>query len=132
PTIVEVYVATIRCGRWYLLFTLAFCFCQAGDGIRYFHVTGVQTCALPICVRRHLVLVVQRRAEEHLEVGEASGGLVPCPQPRQVVGDDVAVVTGHLVVEMEVGTGKDRKSTRLNSSHVKISYAVFCLKKKIK
>src|SRR5690606_42039096 len=26
--------------------------------------------------------------------------------------------------------GADRKSTRLNSSHVKISYAVFCLKKK--
>src|SRR5690606_41928722 len=33
----------------------------------------------------------------------------------------------------EVGlqnTYQDRKSTRLNSSHVKISYAVFCLKKK--
>src|SRR5690606_39659442 len=28
--------------------------------------------------------------------------------------------------------GLDRKSTRLNSSHVKISYAVFCLKKKKK
>src|SRR5690606_5688399 len=28
------------------------------------------------------------------------------------------------------GYGQDRKSTRLNSSHVKISYAVFCLKKK--
>src|SRR5690606_39797355 len=28
------------------------------------------------------------------------------------------------------GTSRDRKSTRLNSSHVKISYAVFCLKKK--
>src|SRR5690554_7294868 len=30
------------------------------------------------------------------------------------------------------GTGntRDRKSTRLNSSHVRISYAVFCLKKK--
>src|SRR5690606_41038607 len=27
---------------------------------------------------------------------------------------------------------QDRKSTRLNSSHVKISYAVFCLKKKTK
>src|SRR5699024_12375615 len=26
--------------------------------------------------------------------------------------------------------GRDRKSTRLNSSHVSISYAVFCLKKK--
>src|SRR5690606_39836918 len=31
----------------------------------------------------------------------------------------------------ERGGGGDRKSTRLNSSHVKISYAVFCLKKKI-
>src|SRR5690606_41991144 len=29
-------------------------------------------------------------------------------------------------------TAGDRKSTRLNSSHVKISYAVFCLKKKKK
>src|SRR5690606_40315595 len=28
------------------------------------------------------------------------------------------------------GSGVNRKSTRLNSSHVKISYAVFCLKKK--
>src|SRR5690606_39753553 len=28
------------------------------------------------------------------------------------------------------GASRDRKSTRLNSSHVKISYAVFCLKKK--
>src|SRR5690349_24062188 len=28
--------------------------------------------------------------------------------------------------------GRDRKSTRLNSSHVEISYAVFCLKKKKK
>src|SRR3712207_8061078 len=28
------------------------------------------------------------------------------------------------------GPGRDRKSTRLNSSHANISYAVFCLKKK--
>src|SRR5438874_8104309 len=28
------------------------------------------------------------------------------------------------------GVGEDRKSTRLNSSHVEISYAVFCSKKK--
>src|SRR5690606_39593544 len=34
---------------------------------------------------------------------------------------------GHAGVEPDVVT--DRKSTRLNSSHVKISYAVFCLKK---
>src|SRR2546430_9490632 len=31
----------------------------------------------------------------------------------------------------ERGGGRDRKSTRLNSSHSQISYAVFCLKKKI-
>src|SRR5690606_41084477 len=30
------------------------------------------------------------------------------------------------------GADEDRKSTRLNSSHVKISYAVFCLKKRIR
>src|SRR3712207_8430756 len=30
------------------------------------------------------------------------------------------------------GTAQDRKSTRLNSSHANISYAVFCLKKKKK
>src|SRR5436309_11634380 len=30
----------------------------------------------------------------------------------------------------EIMPAADRKSTRLNSSHVKISYAVFCLKKK--
>src|SRR6266571_4087886 len=30
------------------------------------------------------------------------------------------------------GTSGDRKSTRLNSSHMSISYAVFCLKKKTK
>src|SRR5690606_41414947 len=34
------------------------------------------------------------------------------------------------VVEVNAGPGLDRKSTRLNSSHVKISYAVFCVKKK--
>src|SRR5690606_39813497 len=32
--------------------------------------------------------------------------------------------------ELAADTSIDRKSTRLNSSHVKISYAVFCLKKK--
>src|SRR5690349_22869687 len=36
---------------------------------------------------------------------------------------------GTLALEPEE-TGRDRKSTRLNSSHVEISYAVFCLKKK--
>src|SRR5690625_6934878 len=40
----------------------------------------------------------------------------------------VMVVLGGFV--KIIGVNKDRKSTRLNSSHVAISYAVFCLKKK--
>src|SRR3712207_7771891 len=32
---------------------------------------------------------------------------------------------------IELAGGRDRKSTRLNSSHANISYAVFCLKKQI-
>src|SRR5690554_841714 len=40
--------------------------------------------------------------------------------------------SGYLISRVPVGCGwnLDRKSTRLNSSHVRISYAVFCLKKK--
>src|SRR3712207_8238436 len=41
-------------------------------------------------------------------------------------GDDVGGVDAPLGRELDT----DRKSTRLNSSHANISYAVFCLKKK--
>src|SRR5437667_8585081 len=43
---------------------------------------------------------------------------------REVVGGVAIRAQQHEVVE------QDRKSTRLNSSHITISYAVFCLKKK--
>src|SRR5256885_9997058 len=36
----------------------------------------------------------------------------------------------HVALALHVVEGRDRKSTRLNSSHLVISYAVFCLKKK--
>src|SRR2546427_7994118 len=36
------------------------------------------------------------------------------------------------VAELRLAAARDRKSTRLNSSHSQISYAVFCLKKKKK
>src|SRR5690554_7023187 len=54
-------------------------------------------------------------------------GPVPAPSPKP----------GGMGTQMERraprnSPGIDRKSTRLNSSHVRISYAVFCLKKKIK
>src|SRR3712207_8256434 len=42
-------------------------------------------------------------------------------------GDDLA---GARLLDVLAVVGVDRKSTRLNSSHANISYAVFCLKKK--
>src|SRR3712207_9188302 len=54
------------------------------------------------------------------------------------VGAEVAEVPARLDVQARVRLGVDqavegdRKSTRLNSSHANISYAVFCLKKKKK
>src|SRR3712207_7464503 len=42
-----------------------------------------------------------------------------------------ALEPGRAVARLtDLGWGQDRKSTRLNSSHANISYAVFCLKKK--
>src|SRR5690554_5968849 len=53
---------------------------------------------------------------------------------REVLGTssgvEVRVVKGRVLLEGEVSGEQDRKSTRLNSSHVRSSYAVFCLKKK--
>src|SRR5690242_21623315 len=45
----------------------------------------------------------------------------------------VPVILGYLFIAVFglITLGLDRKSTRLNSSHMSISYAVFCLKKKI-
>src|SRR5207244_12618119 len=44
----------------------------------------------------------------------------------------IAALRGQpAVIEAQGGNSRDRKSTRLNSSHQIISYAVFCLKKKI-
>src|SRR3989475_5790714 len=93
-----------------------FFFFQAEDGIRDLTVTGVQTCALPICFTVTLPVV------ERPEVAEAAPSPVaPATRCARV-----------LVVDDEDQLRKlvDRKSTRLNSSHSQISYAVFCLKKK--
>src|SRR5256885_10366775 len=54
---------------------------------------------------------------------------------RALERDHEAVRARHHVLYVEAqisGAAADRKSTRLNSSHLVISYAVFCLKKKKK
>src|SRR5256885_4530769 len=51
--------------------------------------------------------------------------------PRALKGMDLQVrLRGSSMADLFPLTGLDRKSTRLNSSHLVISYAVFCLKKK--
>src|SRR2546430_7695556 len=85
-----------------------FFFFQAEDGIRDLTVTGVQTCALPICTL-------------------ASTGRVVLAGTAAATAARPSCSCSRVMVNFMLG---DRKSTRLNSSHSQISYAVFCLKKK--
>src|SRR2546430_6155481 len=118
---------------------LFFFFFQAEDGIRDLTVTGVQTCALPIYWRERPgtgtrvnsggVNIIfsdsnthHRGAENYRRSGEVDAMRLPKDSyfANQVMWD------GWVDVERP---RTDRKSTRLNSSHSQISYAVFCLKK---
>src|SRR5699024_1902758 len=59
----------------------------------------------------------------------AVGGVAP-HAPDHLLGE--FAIERLLQPVAHVPSSRDRKSTRLNSSHVSISYAVFCLKKKTK
>src|SRR5690242_20976956 len=58
--------------------------------------------------------------------------LQACRARKQRPGGVGPVIGGKDQRRRPVAIGRDRKSTRLNSSHMSISYAVFCLKKKKK
>src|SRR5204862_6818360 len=62
-----------------------------------------------------------RRRDRHVH---ACGAVARHVEPRPV--------TNRHGIDTDTCAVRDRKSTRLNSSHVEISYAVFCLKKKKK
>src|SRR2546422_1147394 len=65
--------------------------------------------------------------------GRGSRRLQPALQPgKQHIGEDREQRDQHRALQDERQFVGDRKSTRLNSSHGYISYAVFCLKKKKK
>src|SRR5207249_6957164 len=80
--------------------------------------------------------VVRHRRQIVGAVGERDD-LVVVPVLPQLLetGVEIAEMGDHsnygLAVELDHEPQQDRKSTRLNSSHVSISYAVFCLKKKM-
>src|SRR5437660_2186811 len=109
-----------------------FFFFQAEDGIRDGHVTGVQTCALPICPGTPAGRLLRSywqpiAAVEEMPIGGA-------PMPVRIMSEDLVLFRDDkdrlgLIGQFCPHRG-DRKSTRLNSIHVAISYAVFCLKKK--
>src|SRR5207302_10048039 len=67
----------------------------------------------------------------HWRLGEAAEATVPGDADRLVGALDALLenAVAHTGPTRR-SASPDRKSTRLNSSHVKISYAVFCLKKK--
>src|SRR5699024_12800482 len=87
--------------------------------------------ALPICrlaVRRRGLLGSRhgRRGERGMTMPADQNEWFRCLNAG--LPDDVARLKAAGYYEEAIG--RDRKSTRLNSSHVSISYAVFCLKKK--
>src|SRR5699024_12673880 len=72
---------------------------------------------------------LERSAQEHVELLEliVAGDIA---RAGALMRQHIGHVRGVWAGRPESDDGKDRKSTRLNSSHVSISYAVFCLKKK--
>src|SRR3989449_7415980 len=106
---------------------MLFFFFQAEDGIRDVAVTGVQTCALPIS-SSSLIVPMRSRARYAGSAQPRAG-----QRSRELCGATVAEMRPSFTprcAAARVSSGQDRKSTRLNSSHGYISYAVFCLKKK--
>src|SRR2546429_2208328 len=103
-------------------------FYQAEDGIRDVAVTGVQTCALPISAL--FLGAAGFAAKAALEARKT-----PAIAPARIDGAETlapnSALNFHYPTEKDSAIlVRDRKSTRLNSSHGYISYAVFCLKKK--
>src|SRR5690606_40626301 len=79
-----------------------FFFVQAEDGIRDFHVTGVQTCALPISVRT--VTLGNRRIEVLYEAGEIAARV-------RALADEIAGANLErlLVVPVQIGRASCRE-----------------------
>src|SRR5207244_5187644 len=69
----------------------------------------------------------------YTRAAEREGPELRCPTTATIAGSAYNCSATRTAVSSlpESSTTRDRKSTRLNSSHQIISYAVFCLKKKI-
>src|SRR3712207_1748219 len=89
----------------------------------------------PLTEEDDVVLVRQYRpAIEGIELGLPAGLVDEGEEPEKAARRELSEETGYAGGEWEplgslASSPRDRKSTRLNSSHANISYAVFCLKK---
>src|SRR5207244_6267302 len=102
------------------------------DGIRYDLVTGVQTCALPILGLNHCITAEQRDEMVHaLARQDPAAGqfrlreiMLAARHALEKADMDLCYSAGGRYYWSEPLGDQDRKSTRLNSSHQIISYAV--------
>src|SRR5690606_40113274 len=85
---------------------------QAEDGIRYFHVTGVQTCALPILAGTCHAAFRASRSAEHLTVQEAEPRVL-AGGPASPAGGEAAQIVhrGHAVVHRLPGEVRSEEHT---------------------
>src|SRR2546429_2625637 len=83
-------------------------------------------------LRRLFGLLLENRGSSPQHAAKGSASPPPTKTGRHLVRDPVCgmYVDETLSIPMREDGELDRKSTRLNSSHGYISYAVFCLKKK--
>src|SRR5262245_29647720 len=81
-------------------------------------------------VKRQMELGTHYGSSHELEVRWAELVCELVPSAEKVRFTASGTEASHMAIRLaRAWTGKDRKSTRLNSSHLGISYAVFCLKK---
>src|SRR6266850_6115637 len=116
---------------------------SAGSSQRFTSVTWTPTTSVPSCGAAHAGATAARRARttspssrvrrpgdsgagKRIDVLHALGQAMLAPRAAAVLGAEDLARTAHAVDAVGVGRvqREDRKSTRLNSSHLVISYAV--------
>src|SRR2546430_12191661 len=96
--------------------------------------TGGATAERAVAFASASQIVAALRSRGHeVSVVDTAGGLLDERGERELLGAAVGTAppaVDQLAAREQRMLSEDRKSTRLNSSHSQISYAVFCLKKK--
>src|SRR5690606_19701810 len=84
--------------------------------------------------RKEIILKHIEPCDTILDIGAGEGWITKDLPANEIYAIELSDIAASRFPKnvIRVSEPTDRKSTRLNSSHVKISYAVFCLKKKNK